>query len=112
MKVTVGVDVNETLIQSLDAFRPDVKLALVRHPAHVLSELHDVSKAERATVLKRMEVVWQTRNEWDAVLILEDVIFNPSVTRQKLLAAGFSEEHLEAMVCDPSSVIHPSSFPS
>jgi len=115
LKVSMG-DSNTSLIEAVERFKPDVKILLVRHPAAVASTLHwappptgaagKQAKAgppsngllPRETVLRRLEWAWSMSGlQWDAVLLFEELLFNPAVARQKLRAAGFSEASLDDM---------------
>ena len=110
LKVTMG-DSNTSLIEAVERFQPDIKVLLVRHPASVAQALLPAngplaasgrSRAgellPRETVLRRLEWTWAMSGmQWDAVLLFEELLFNPAVARQKLRGAGFSDEALDAM---------------
>ena len=53
----------------------------------------------RERVLRALEWTWSSaqRMKWDAVLLFEEVLFNPAVTRQKLKSAGFGDIALDQM---------------
>ena len=101
---------NNSLVSVIDRFKPHIRILLLRHPATMamiigpddrkqhlqfdsrIRKQRDVLTVRRH-VLQIAEWTW-TMREWDAVLLLEELLFNPSITRQKLRGAGFSDQAL------------------
>lgn len=100
LKVGVG-DSNTSLARAIESFEPHVKILVVRHPVFTAGPAATQQVNEilpRETILRRLEWVWgSSLIRWDAVILFEEVLFNPSVTRQKLKNAGFSDSALDSM---------------
>jgi hypothetical protein len=110
LKVTMG-DSNTTLIEAVERFQPDISILLVRYPASVAQHLQPATRGSgvsgqtrpgellpRETVLRQLEWTWaMSAFQWDAIILFEELLFNPSVARQKLKNAGFSDVSLDSM---------------
>ncbi len=103
---------NNSLASVIDRFNPHIRILLLRHPStmsmimgpddrkqHSQFEGRMSDRKQRDVLMVRRRVLqiaeWTwTMREWDAVLLFEELLFNPSITRQKLRGAGFSDQAL------------------
>ena len=85
-----------TLGDYVDAFRPDVKLVVVRHPAQQLAALGVSQPGESfARQMKNMERSVQYKAAADEVIMFESMFFSRHLVARKLEAAGFTPSEVQ-----------------